>query len=586
VDWLHASGVRGWVRGDPFMVLLLDLLHFFLPWDPPASPLGPVLVRGDSELFLLILVAHWCDRNVILRKAHLLSTFSAPTYRRPAFVNGDLLEPMEYRPWNQYTLQCVYVLLAHVLGAPQYRHWSATASAVAAGSLAGGFGGGIEVDDAERQAVLMLEQPLFDMLVTALTVEVWLLWLQPWRAAQVYMHHHSSVMEAFSDFSQDALPMNVLRSLGHHDHFTSDWRAHVAANYHFYTSLSLLVMDVIASLELSATADAELSAILLHYLDATLQLLNNPHVSGLLRAAALAEPHAGELSAPERWRLEWHRTRLAHHTHGAGGGGSRHGFFVGNANVGQRLAQRLCSLRTDSPVGVAKIDELVKGVCDLFALSHADYTAAGQEPGGGWWRFALGVLREVSPFDLRNLPPPPGPRRGKDGELTEEGRLEVLSGQRRVVDASLAYRVDVLRRPVASSEVPWLARRLSRLSVAANSALGLPLSPALTGVPWGYDLLGRMCAEPFLLVQSFRVNLRPLAHRRVLLLAVFVAVLLLSEMHVAPASLARQFRELVGLVGSAALQLASLLSNAWFWVVVLVLCCCLCTGAGDDMLAP
>jgi hypothetical protein len=291
VEALHSGGARVWIRGNPYFVLLQLYLEEMLP---QAGTL-----KQDSGLFLRILIECWIERaSVVRQRFDIASALTEPQNSYGLYAESPRLIPLTTVIllddadccWTPYTLQCVYLVCVHVLSSQKYRQACVMDDYVPLGSLTSDLQSKpfTNLDDVQEVA-LALQQPLFDMLRVILSrpeqlesltvemaIEIWLLWLQPWKAECNSSHKMSSYI---SDISRTSMISGQPA-----EPFKAEWRLHVIRNYHLYTTLAIIFLKGAAKLTSRNLHDRQLhlrqlKAMLLLYNSELRHVLQTAHVA-------------------------------------------------------------------------------------------------------------------------------------------------------------------------------------------------------------------------------------------------------------------------------------------------------------------
>jgi hypothetical protein len=235
-----------------------------------------VRLSQAGELFLRLMAEFWIDVATLVRRNHgegasfkaqlnkTVEHFSkGPKHPHPTEILT--LDNSSMR-WESSTMQCIYLVLVRILSdlslPAQFEAMCKANAAFAESPLARSGGKGIGSNQANvtcPPALHVVQQPLFDMLrvifakaqqltgsdrdMYALAVEVWLLYLQPWKAPAI----------------AKGTPLDRIGKapeLCSASYRRETWLPYIASNLHFYTSLLPCFIQACSRVDLSATEDA------------------------------------------------------------------------------------------------------------------------------------------------------------------------------------------------------------------------------------------------------------------------------------------------------------------------------------------
>ena len=243
-----------------------------------------VRLSQAGELFLRLMAEYWMDVATLIRRNHADGvSFKAQLNKTVEYFNTGPSHPLPTEilaldassmRWESSTMQCNFIAILRMLSDPtlaeQYQAIVAENTAFTDSPLAhsnqGRVGGSRGSIMTAPPAIGIIQQPLFDMLRTvfnkaqqftgsdkdmyALAVEVWLLYLQPWKAPSLA----KGVPLARIEKSPESQNARYDRSI---------WLPYIACNHHFYTTLLASFIHSISKMELSAIEDAGMVHLLL-----------------------------------------------------------------------------------------------------------------------------------------------------------------------------------------------------------------------------------------------------------------------------------------------------------------------------------
>jgi hypothetical protein len=147
---LSVYGCTGWFKGNPFLALLNHYLEYFLPVTPPLenqqiSQSQYLVPEGIGNLFLRLLIDFWIDTSCLIRspterslQQHLTQT-PGRHLNHLNCVNVFFLDSTPSTLPTRHTLQCIYVVIVHLIAETSPRNPVPT-------------------------AISLLQQPVFDLL--------------------------------------------------------------------------------------------------------------------------------------------------------------------------------------------------------------------------------------------------------------------------------------------------------------------------------------------------------------------------------------------------------------------------------------
>lgn len=243
-----------------------------------------VRLSQAGELFLRLMAEYWMDVATLIRRNHADGvSFKAQLNKTVEYFTAGPKHPLptdilaldaSSMRWESSTMQCNYIVLLRMLSDPsladQYQaivmeNAAFTESPLAHGGKTGMSGSRGNII-AAPPAISIIQQPLFDMLRTifskaqqftgsdrdmyALAVEVWLLYLQPWKAPSLAKGTPLARVEKTPELHGARYERDV-------------WLPYIACNHHFYTTLLACFIQSIASMDISATEEAGMVHLLL-----------------------------------------------------------------------------------------------------------------------------------------------------------------------------------------------------------------------------------------------------------------------------------------------------------------------------------
>jgi hypothetical protein len=154
---LSVYGYTGWFKGNPYLALLNHYLEYFLPVTTPLENqqiTQSLMLDGIGNLFLRLLIDFWIDTSCLIRSPterslqHMVRATAAADRHLPwkqfnslncvdVFIFDSTSNPLPTR----HTLQCIYVVVAHLIAETSPRN-------------------------PVPAAISLLQQPLFDLLRT------------------------------------------------------------------------------------------------------------------------------------------------------------------------------------------------------------------------------------------------------------------------------------------------------------------------------------------------------------------------------------------------------------------------------------
>eukprot|EP00596_Hydrurales_sp_CCMP1899_P003475 CAMPEP_0119045096 /NCGR_PEP_ID=MMETSP1177-20130426/36931_1 /TAXON_ID=2985 /ORGANISM="Ochromonas sp, Strain CCMP1899" /LENGTH=850 /DNA_ID=CAMNT_0007016243 /DNA_START=41 /DNA_END=2590 /DNA_ORIENTATION=- len=305
---LRSHGSKEWLKTSPYLVLLDDFLSAVALTPRGGGGQSPGLAGGsqlslslnsdlkyhskNGKLLICLACEYWMDTATIVRHHSEYSKYvSAQSKNQNRLTSGfDRTLPTDVimlddsgSKWTITSMQASYLLVQKLLQEPfllkQYEIISMRNMSPPGGQKHSprgllhksleGEGAGITLI-ACPPCVDMIQQPLFDMLrcifargdepsfslgsscVTySLAVELWLLYLQPWKLQQPSASctaASSSSGERSQSLGGKAVPASSKISSGQ---YSIQWKPYVAANLHFYTTLLACFLRATARVDLT-----------------------------------------------------------------------------------------------------------------------------------------------------------------------------------------------------------------------------------------------------------------------------------------------------------------------------------------------
>jgi hypothetical protein len=247
-----------------------------------------VRLSQAGELYLRLMADYWMDVATLVRRNHADGvSFKAQLNKTVEYFNSGSKHPLPTEilaldtssmRWESSTMQCNYLVLVRTLSDPclaDLFHAIVNENAAIAESPLGHSGSSSAKGASNNQQALLvscppalsiMQQPLFDMIRTifnkaqqftgsdrdmyALAVEVWLLYLQPWRAPALARGTPLDKIEKAPEMYGAAYDRDT-------------WLPYVASNLHFYTTLLACFMQSCSKVDLSVTEDSGMVHLLL-----------------------------------------------------------------------------------------------------------------------------------------------------------------------------------------------------------------------------------------------------------------------------------------------------------------------------------
>ena len=235
-----------------------------------------VRLSQAGELFLRLMSEFWIDVATLVRRNHSDgASFKAQLNKTVEYFTSGPKHPLPTEiltldsssmRWECSTVQCIYLVLVRMLSdlslPMQFEAMCKANAAFAESPLARSGGKGIGSNQTNLTcppALHLVQQPLFDMLRTifakaqqltgsdrdmyALAVEVWLLYLQPWKAPAIAKGTSLDRIEKVPE-------------LCNAEYRRETWLPYIASNLHFYTTLLACFIQSSSKVDLSVTEDA------------------------------------------------------------------------------------------------------------------------------------------------------------------------------------------------------------------------------------------------------------------------------------------------------------------------------------------
>lgn len=236
-----------------------------------------------GELFLRLMAEYWMDVATLIRRNHADGvSFKAQLNKTVEYFNAGTKHPLPTEilaldassmRWESSTMQCNYLVVLRMLSDPSLpeqfhaiakENAAFTESPLAHSGKSGARGANNVL--AAPPAMSIIQQPLFDMIRTifnraqqftgsdrdmyALAVEVWLLYLQPWKAPQLAKGTPLARVEKAPDLHGAIYDRET-------------WLPYIACNLHFYTTLLACFIQSCSKVDISATEDSGMVHLLL-----------------------------------------------------------------------------------------------------------------------------------------------------------------------------------------------------------------------------------------------------------------------------------------------------------------------------------
>lgn len=296
VSLMQQSGAFHWLRGNPYLVLLNQYIHEFSYYTepPPGKNYGAAVFPNGAQIFIRLAVEFWLENTTVMKRdfhheainramlcenqylvereryklAHAQTTAKGITHPLPDEVK--MLNEDSWRcPFP--CLQSFHLLLIHLLNRPTLAHDFQAFSEASFTTGRGGFGGsrmGYSHREVELLACPMplniVQLPLFDTLRVILTrhysncatfslaVETWLLYIQPWKVGPHMLTLNTHI------------PASAAYSGRGNSEFTPVWRAYVACNLHFYTTILVCFLKAMSKVQFDSSYEGKMYFLLLN----------------------------------------------------------------------------------------------------------------------------------------------------------------------------------------------------------------------------------------------------------------------------------------------------------------------------------
>ena len=255
LNTLKKKGEREWIRDSPYLEILDSYFDAFIYSSQASSK-----PNSTEVTFLRLCCEFWMDIQPVVQ--HCSGHTQVPDHTTVEVVE-DKGVYREFAGLKEPCLQCIYLLLKHLLSRPglaeQYKeiqqgkcnftltdlHDAGKNTLTTMDAAYYGQGGGrvatkVKCQDACTSPALMqiVQQPLFDLLrsifyrrrsnsgqgdtkIFYFAVEIWLAWIQPWK------------------FQRSS--------------YSNAWRPYIVANMHMYTTLHAMFLTAMAEFEVGNT---------------------------------------------------------------------------------------------------------------------------------------------------------------------------------------------------------------------------------------------------------------------------------------------------------------------------------------------
>mmetsp|Transcript_14584 Transcript_14584/g.21982 ORF Transcript_14584/g.21982 Transcript_14584/m.21982 type:complete len:924 (-) Transcript_14584:68-2839(-) len=474
------------------------------------------------------------------------------------------------------TLQCVYIVVSHVLShipEESLRYLGHGAASLRTDDMGASAASALPLP----HAVQLLQQPVFDLLRSLLhrgdgldrdkfllVGKIWHLWLTPWKLCAAKKTRESNI-------TTRTLTRAVSRVTESADEMLK-WRTYIAANLHFYTTLLAIFLKSLAMWDIGSNFHC------LYLLDVTLQIYT-PWVVNSIDTLSMGFLHWLKRSATDASRAEMflYRDFIQHvdegvyqaYMEGVRGESTRtKNEFVPLSNVEidavriQHLNLYPGMVNSDPTAAIVHfryetreagrvlIDALVR-LSDVPKAFHEKLLSvildkavypllkiqASQDTKPSRQRDMSIQLRELLCIVESGLADRHDRSAGEDirwnSRLGNSGR-DSREDWKDIDKRKITFRGDVMTRPLRSDEFDILARLLVYWSKQINSKYNLPSDPSSVTKSWVQILRETkfgLRTYTHMVSSAFRVNLRFMAHIRCLSIGLFLLTVVIHKLH-------------------------------------------------------
>jgi hypothetical protein len=570
------KGPLVWARSNMYFYLLNSYLELLFP-QPSDENLALHLPEG-SELFMALAVDFWLDNSRVIKRnvplseeiklkgvvASAYSSASLPfrhhqhidTYPSP--LESLLIDDADIsgRSWTVMSLKSSLFLvtwlvqdkslLHHCKSLPLVHHLRKPSSSGALAQISS-HGAQSSIKFYLPHSLRILQSPLFenvklifikgdviDATKFYMAVEILLVYIQPWKA-------------------QDEAAYSL------------KWRNYVISNFHFYTTLLVLLLRSFSRMNLSTMSNvqsngyimmdllervlcvftSDLNNLLDEILISTFLRLNNQPTSAAMTPLKTVanSSRADGLAALDEAEID---AAFAHHLD-----------MFPDPNVIMCADAGLVNVRYQAREASKIIIESLYVSSEplvhpnIFSrVYHYLFGAENQVPEAALKRskniivMLTEVLCVVDPSILSNrkkanknsqLDTLDADRNPLSHRLTDMGRQQILSGQKKCSKSAVQFRGDQMDRPPTSMEWKHLAQTLVNISKQWNTYLKLPLESSFTTQTWREVYLAclkNIHLTPDFLQKAFRINLRIFADIRITFILVLQILRFLHRVNI------------------------------------------------------
>ena len=374
--------------------------------------------------------------------------------------------------------------------------------------------------------MMAMQQPLFDLLrvifkadsidreVFVLAVQVWHLWITPWRRTNRQVGRSSNERSKMKNLEalKSVVTESVLKDAVAYDAKT--WEYYVATNFHFYSTLFVLFLQSpTLTRDIAITSNVDGVVVL----SKTLNLFSGPllmTIDYLNKGYALAQRDKGcsfclsDMSDAHELNgllrdvitlqdrqlfpgLSFHESRavvdfrrltrsqsksVIEILRGRGSGVEELGFLESGMRSLIDSMMTLCGI----PVTVLSADRfhdlkrIETTLAEISCLRASDLIGLGVRPSGD---------SKTVEHDAERVSELSGSS-SELGTLTPRGKSQILHGMRVCDRASIAYRKDPMSRPFLSTDLNFAVKYLVRMSKSWNDCLDLPACKDSVYLSW------------------------------------------------------------------------------------------------------
>ena len=544
VKALLDKGPTEWVRSMTYFRLLNAYFELLLP---ASTELTAILPQG-SELFLALAIDFWLDMSRVVRRnfqqvesirAKQLGSPSQAAKSagaHPGPLETVFVDSGDVGHWSMLTLQCIYFMVHRMvktaslagdmetLQAAYLKQKSIDGRSSSAGIKSSQTAAVyylphafllFQVSFYENLKLMFSKGHVLETSKFYLIVESWLLYIQPWKSNK-------------------------------EPKYTPKWRAYIVANFHFYTTLFTLYLRSTARMDLATSRSLTSNEfILLDLLERVLgvfdeevvDLLEEIHCSVFQKLRSQVEiastPLKNALGKGDQQGLTLAELEVA----------VAHHFDIHpDSSIASLADAGLVFYRYHSrdacKVIVESVFTLTEPMQKDFMTALYEYMFGAEGPdlptrkAQSVIRCLTEVLGIVDPVVLVNRrkfsklsssESADVDRTSPDNKLTDVGRRQIMSGERKCSKSFVHYRGDQMDRPLHCQEWRHLARLLIQASKALNHRWQLPKDSSSASLSWKdvYFICRRnIWTAHKVLGNCFRINLRVLADVRVALVLV------------------------------------------------------------------